>query len=500
MSKTVDLDVLKRARSVEIPPPRRRWAWRLAPVLLVAALVAVLWGDVRDRFRDPVWVKIVRPQALGEQASSSGGVLFQAAGWVEPDPFAVTVTSLADGVVEEMLVEEGDVVKAGDPVARLVDDDALIELERAKALVQRKEELLRRRRAELATARASFEEALAVTEAVELARGELRRHRAHHLVNKAALREKVAEVKIAELEVETQTLLEEAGVDGPWQKELALAKLEASRAGIERLEAEAERADGQVDSARAKLKRAEGELEHRFDERLAIAVAEAELGHEEADALIAAQDLAGARLLMERMVVRAPMDGVVLERFATPGAVVGRAPEASPLCSLYDPGELRIRVDVPQGQVSRASRGQRAEIRSDARRGAVYEGEVLRIIDRADIQKVTLEVQVRVMDPDGLLKPEMLCQVSVFGPDDATKDEKRTSMTVGVPAEAVRAGKVWLIDGATGRARRQAVTTGTAQNGMVPVMAGLNLTDKVIVDGQGALYGGARVRVREEGQ
>ena len=35
-----------------------------------------------------------------------GAPLFQASGWVEPNPFAVRVTALTEGIVEEMLVED----------------------------------------------------------------------------------------------------------------------------------------------------------------------------------------------------------------------------------------------------------------------------------------------------------------------------------------------------------------------------------------------------------
>jgi len=69
-----------------------------------------------------------------------------------------------------------------------------------------------------------------------------------------------------------------------------------------------------ADSAEARLARAKGDLEHRFAERLRIRVAEAELRHEEADAELAAQELAEARLRLERMTVRAPCNGIVLTR------------------------------------------------------------------------------------------------------------------------------------------------------------------------------------------
>lgn len=498
MSDRVDLDVLRRERTeAAVPRPRRRLLLRVVPVLLVLAFLAVFFDSLREQLTDPIAVTVVRPAPATAASATEGEVLFQAAGWVEPDPFGVVVTALAPGVVDEMLVDEGDRVVEGDVVAHLVDDDAVIQLKRAEALVDRKRALLERRRAELEVAKASFEAALGVTEAVDAARGEVKRHEAHHQVNRAALAEKRAELRIAELELEVQGMLEEAGADGPWQKDLAVAKLEAARAAVERLAAEGVRAAGQIQSARAMLARAEGDLEHRFDERLRIRVAEAELAHERADAALAEQDLVSARLRLERMAVRAPVAGIVLERHAQPGSVVGDALEAAPLYTIYDPAALRVRVDVPQGQVARASRGQRAEIRADVRRGAPYAGEVIRIIDRADIQKVTLEVQVRVLEPDGLLKPEMLCQVTVFGSGGGESEGERHAAVVLVPRSCVVGGRVWVVDGSTRRSRARGVRTGAVRGDRIEVIEGLNLTDKVIVTGMDSLTDGTRVAVTE---
>lgn len=57
----------------------------------------------------------------------------QAAGWLEAEPFYTAATALADGVVAEMLILEGDAVRKGQILARLVDDDAKLRVARAQA-------------------------------------------------------------------------------------------------------------------------------------------------------------------------------------------------------------------------------------------------------------------------------------------------------------------------------------------------------------------------------
>ena len=68
----------------------------------------------------------VVPVVVRMATDSGGGGLgtVQASGWVEPDPYPVAVTALTEGVVAEVLVLEGQAVKKGQTVARMVSDDA----------------------------------------------------------------------------------------------------------------------------------------------------------------------------------------------------------------------------------------------------------------------------------------------------------------------------------------------------------------------------------------
>ena len=216
-----------------------------------------------------------------------------------------------------------------------------------------------------------------------------------------------------------------------------------------------------------------------------------------ADAAVAEAQVAldSARLTASRMTVTASSDGVVLTRDAQPGSVVGPSGEKSAVCHLYDPTNLRVRVDVLQAQVSGTSVGQRAEILCDVRRGRPYEGRVLRIVDTADIQKVTLEVQVRVVDPDEMLKPDMLCQVAVYRDSDA-KNADTGAAAVTIPSRClVTSDSVWVVDGTSGHATRRHVKIGRRSGDDVVVLEGLNVTDKVIDHGARQLEEGARIRV-----
>jgi multidrug efflux pump subunit AcrA (membrane-fusion protein) len=68
-----------------------------------------------------------------QRTQPDGDILFQAAGWVEPDPFAVNASVLIPGVVEKINVLEGHTVSKGDELALLIPDDARLDVMRAKA-------------------------------------------------------------------------------------------------------------------------------------------------------------------------------------------------------------------------------------------------------------------------------------------------------------------------------------------------------------------------------
>jgi RND family efflux transporter MFP subunit len=76
----------------------------------------------------------------GEDTSTGGGMttselLFQASGWIEPDPWPVKVAVLTDGFIEDVFVREGDAVTNGQLLARLDQADARLEREEALAAV-----------------------------------------------------------------------------------------------------------------------------------------------------------------------------------------------------------------------------------------------------------------------------------------------------------------------------------------------------------------------------
>ncbi len=487
-TRNVDLSALSQPTSAP-PPPRRRWLAALVPVLLLGGFAWVIWDSAAQSLADAVPVTVVRPRPVDDAGASSGGtrgVTLQASGWVEPDPFRVRVTALASGVVAKMLAQESDAVDVGDPVCELVPDDAQLALETTEAELALARAHHDAAMAELTNALASFEAALGVTEAAETTAADAQSRSAELARREAAVDEARAVVEVARNELETQRFLRDEDAAGPWQLELARARVDETEARVLGLEAEALRAAADLAVSEARRRRAAGDLELRLDEQLRIDLARASTKRTEAAVQLATSAVSTAQLRRSRMTVRSPIAGVVLTRDAHEGSVVGPTSDDISVCHLYDPNSLRVRVDVPLAQIAAATVGQRAEIRCDARRDRPYAGTVLRIVETADIQKVTLEIQVRVDEPDERIKPDMLCQVSFLGAaTSAGPDGATNSRAVTIPARClVEDGLVWVVDATTGLAAQRRIRVGETRGDDILVLEGLNITDKVIDGGR----------------
>lgn len=507
-ARHVDLGTLARRRppgGEDLRPPRR-WLRFAVPLVLLAVFLVVLASSLEGLLRGARPVSLVRPEpVVGADAGQAapGSVAAQAAGWVEPDPFPVLVTALADGVVAELLVQESEAVAEGQVLARLVDEDARLALARSEALLAKARADERRMQAELSAARAAFEAPTALLEAVAVGEADRAGRRAEALHRLEAVAKGRALLTLAQEELVVQRELAAAGAAGARQVEIAAARVEEARAELAILEADAALADADARVAEARRERALRDLELRIEDSLRVRLAEAgcESAAADVDEARALRDEAALRLA--RMEVRAPARGLVLERLATVGTSL-MAGEGS-VVSLYDPSSVRVRVDVPQQDLAKLFVGQEARIDNDARRGRSYRGQVLRVVRQADIQKVTLQAHVRVLDGDELLRPEMLVQVRFLVPEhepgsaggaagEATLDATRVS----IPARLLLPGdRVWVVDGLSGRAAQRELRVLSRAGERAVIGSGLDLSHKLIDRGREGLRVGDRLAVEE---
>lgn len=285
------------------------------------------------------------------------------------------------GRIVELNVQEGTVLKAGDVVARLFSDEA--------------EATLRRTEADLAAADVAVRSAQAAIVA-----SERRLDEARALVGTAtSQRDEVqAGLTFAQQDFDrTQRLLERGAVTKE-QLERAESALAQARARLTGSEAALVQVRAGVSSA---------------ESGVAVSALQKEEAEARIQSLSAVRDL--ARATLDKTVVRAPFDGVVVLKDAEVGEVV--SPNAlggqsrGSVATMVDFSTLEVQVELPETSLDSVEVGQAAEVYLDAFSKEQFNGTVERIWPTANRQKATIEVRVRLETIDPRMRPEMGARV-----------------------------------------------------------------------------------------
>jgi RND family efflux transporter MFP subunit len=510
MNANVDLRQLAVRRDGPTPPSPRRRSHLLTRYLLPAAVLlgftAVAGWSVRDTLLPARPVTVVPVLTTRAEVCASGTPLFQSAGWVEPRPTPVLVTALTEGVIDRLLVVEGQEVKAGEPVARLIDADARLALRAAEADAKLRKAELASARAALAAARTNAAQPLQLQSALAEAEAMLAQKETERAALPAQL--KAAEARLAFARAGNETRKRAAGATAELDLREAESAHEVASAVAEELRVRKDRVGREVDALAQRRDALRKRLELKVEETRQLADAEAALDAAEARAEQAAVAVDVARLRLERLTVRAPIDGRVLALIARPGTrLMGLTPDsmhdASNVVSLYDPTRLQVRADVRLEDVPRVQPGQAVKIETPAAPGGAIDGEVLCPTSLADIQKNTLQVKVAVKAPPPTLRPDMLVQVTFLAaPAPQAAEAPSASLRLLAPRALVESGDgeahVWVADRLARVARRRPVKLGQAAGELVEVVDGLNPGDRLISGGREGLRDGQRIDVTGE--
>lgn len=483
-------------------PPRRIFSRYVVPISILGGFLGLLGWASSTHWRSRRDVTVVPVVVTRAEAQAAGTELFQAPGWVEPRPAPFLVTAIAEGVVAEMLVVEGQAVEAGQPVARLVDADAKLGVERADAEVERRE-------AQAATAAAEREfaeqrlknpvhlDALLAEAEAALADVETQRRQLPAQIEAAQARRKFADQDLAGKEAVGAAIAARA-------LQRATADRDAAVADLKELQQRGISLEHQSDALSRRRKALTTQRELLLDEKRMLADAEANVRLSSADLKLSRTELAMAQLRLERMTVRAPIAGRVLHLLARPGTrLMGLAMHAqqdsSTVVSLYRPEMLQVRVDVRLEDVAHLTIGQPARIETPAISGPI-EGEVLALTSLANIQKNTLEVKVAIKNPPALLRPEMLATVTLLAPPvTARSGASESTERILIPRQLVEgsgdSASVWLVDAAD-RAQQRSIRLGRAGTGeLIEALSGVAPTDRLISSGREGLSAGSLVRI-----
>lgn len=457
-----------------LPRPPFRWFTRvLVPGGIVGGIAVVLlvaaWSTVTPAIQVDTELAIHKTVA----SQTAGTVLVQAAGWIESDPYPIHITSLASGVVETILVLEGETVAAGQVMARLVPDDARLLHQRAVAELAAWQAAVAEAESRLEAATASWNNPVERNRAVAVATAAVAEIAARIARTEAERDRQQAELEQAQRNWRRLRDLGAAAVATDSEVELAGTAVRTSQATVNALGHALAEAKALAAGQAAELEAARQHRELRIEERRELDQAKAARQQTQARLAAAEAELAQAALHVERLLISAPRDGVVVSRYKAPGDRVmldGDSESAATLFSLYNPRSMQVRVDVPLVDAAKVAVGQPCEIVCDILPETRLSGRVTRILHQADIQKNTLQVKVAIDNPAVELRPEMLARVRFLAA--AAPTPTSAAGAVFVPADSVQNGRVWVVagfDGKRGQAQPRTVASGRHLDGWLEV-------------------------------
>jgi HlyD family secretion protein len=399
------------------------------------------------------------PYQLAEVSRGQAITKVLAAGTVQP-VVSVVVGSQVSGQVKEILVDHNDAVKQGQPIALLDPELFNTRVEQARAEVDVASDAVRIAQDEVTTAQALVNRTMA-----ERAKAE------------ADTKRYVVMIDITRRRMERKSVLMKTGAG-------SASEAEDTRAAYETALAELDAAQVQVASQEARVEEAKAQL----------AVARSRVPHSEAQVRRSQAALHQAEADLDRTVIRAPMNGVVIDRTVTAGQTVAATYQAPTLFTIGDLHAVNVEIAVDEADIGGLRVGQNVAFSVDAYPDKTFAGRVdqIRKSPHAKESVVTYTVAVAANNESLLLFPGMTAMANII--IDETPDALQVPSAAlryqpkGVPQAS--GSQVWVADGES--RRRVAVQVGASNNGMTEIVGGdLSEGDKVIVGDATERIGGS---------
>jgi RND family efflux transporter MFP subunit len=345
------------------------------------------------------------------------------------------------GYVDEIHVDIGDRVMAGQVVARLSAPELLADVRQKEALlaqaaaeVKQAAAAMRAKEAEKASAvsQVASVEAGVQRAAAEHARWQAEFTRVSALADARSVTQKLAD--------ETKSQLEAAAA----ARNAAEAAVAAGRALVDEAQAEIEQAAADGEVAKARLE-----------------VARANLSH--------AQTMAGY------LNIAAPFVGVVTRRNADPGHFIEPGAKSPPLFVIASENRLRVFIDVPESQAALAEKGDSATLSVQGLGGRTFEGKITRTSWALDEANRSLRVEVGLENDAGALRPGMYASARIL------LDSRRDVLALPAPSVFYEADRAFCCVVSDGRIVKTPIEIGLRGAESVEVVSGLSDESMVVV-------------------
>ena len=388
----------------------------------------------------------VRVESAG---ATSGTSILSATGYVVAH-HKIAVGAKVMGRVAWIGVEKGDMVQEGQVLVRLEDIEFRAQVNQA--------------RANLAAAQARLDQLRTGSRPQEKMR------------DRAAVLQAEARLRTAEAEYQRTERLYRDQVASKSELDRALAERDTAAALVEAAKQSSSMTD--VGPRPEEIRAAEAEVQQM---KAALEYAQTQIAATE---------------------IKAPVSGTVLERIVERGEMVspsafGGSGARTSVVDLADLTDLQVELDISQTDFSRLQMGQKAEIIPEAYPNLKYSGYIAEIAPEANRAKSTIQVKVKVENPDRQLRPEMNARVNFLADDSGNKQNSSTGR-IFVPKRAVvridNGAFVFVIKG--NKVEQRAIRPGGEVGDDYQVLEGLSGNESVALNGADKLRDGDRVKVQ----
>jgi RND family efflux transporter MFP subunit len=197
---------------------------------------------------------------------------------------------------------------------------------------------------------------------------------------------------------------------------------------------------------------------------------------EEAKSRIAAQ-----KVRLDSLILRAPLDGMVLRRDSEVGEIAG---PTDVLFWVGPPAPMQVVAEINEEEINRIAAGQKAFLRSEAFPGRALRATVSQITPKGDPTRKTFRVYLR-LPQDTPLRIGMSVETNIIF--------REKPAAIVVPAEAVAGDSVQMVD--DGRIRRVPVTVGIRGSRNTEIIGDVSKGTTVLSPARRDLADGARIRI-----
>ncbi|MCM3624200.1 efflux RND transporter periplasmic adaptor subunit [Brevibacillus borstelensis] len=357
----------------------------------------------------------------------------------------VPIVAEAAGLVQSVKVGEGDVVHSGSVLAEIDKrnyEAAVNEAEAAKVQAQAKLD-----EAKAGSRNPSIQKGIALVQQADatIVLQEARAKQAQAAL--AQSKDQVAQVEM-QWEGAKRTLafqenrLKEA-VALFQRGAIAKKEYEAAQEAVNQAQTQANQLAAQLEAARSRYDSVQQDIAAALAQKGTAeaqrkgAVADLELLKEGSTshsirALLAAVQQADARLdqakwQMEKTVIKAPADGILLRSSVVEGEV---AKQGATLFTMMKTDHLKLKVYIPEAELARVKIGEKVEIRVDAYPDEVFAGQIQTIADKAEFTpknvqtpdertKLVFAVTIRITEGLDKLRPGMPADVRFLAEGEA---------------------------------------------------------------------------------